>query len=208
MLCVERPKLQVYACIYAKCIRKPLSFLRDLEMRQKFIWEVIGIANYPQFFESGALIEEYLMLNFKFVGKKKSLVLCFDKFFTLCFLRISSFHFGSSSLGSWRKGQETCLRVGKGGVQSSSWGSAALHSYTLTGLWVAYVFSLGVCFKDCETLLSELIKFVFFEYHFSTFCLNSCCKWILGVYCHFWVFLLKLQNSVDDFIISSSGFFA
>lgn len=41
--------------------------------------------------------------------------------------------------------------------------SAALHGHTLTVLWVAYVFSLGMYFKNCETLLSELIKFVFFE---------------------------------------------
>lgn len=32
--------------------------------------------------------------------------------------------------------------------------SAALHGYTLTVLGVAYVFSLDMYFKDCETLLN------------------------------------------------------
>lgn len=153
VLCIERPKLQVYAHV-PKCIRKPLSFLIARTSFGK--WYALQIT--PQFFKSGALIEEYLMLNFKFVGNggKKGLVLCFAKFFTLCFLRISSFSFGSCSLGSWK--QETCFRVGKGYC-----GNAALHSYTLIVLWVDNGFSLGMYFKDCETLLSELIKFVFFE---------------------------------------------
>lgn len=43
---------------------------------------------------------------------------------------------------------------------SSYCDSAALHGYTLTVLGVAYVFSLDMYFKDCETLLNWLNLFL------------------------------------------------